>query len=87
MTYNEKGNLSGLLGTIATSSMRLPTGSETIPTAVRGIDLNIIGTTGEQKWNQVQVHSVDPERYGRERGGMELIQKETEAGANSVLIA
>lgn len=57
---------------------------EVIISAVRRIDPNIIDATGNQKWHRVRVHGVDLDRYGRDPGGMELIQREMEAGANSV---
>lgn len=49
MTYNENGNLSGLLGTTATSGMLLPTMTDVILSAARRINPNIIDATSNQK--------------------------------------
>lgn len=49
ITYNEKGNLSGLLRTMATSRILLPAMRKVILTAARMVDPDIIDVTGDQK--------------------------------------
>lgn len=65
MIYNEKGNLSELLGATATSEMLLSAMQEVLLSAARRIDLNIINATGDQKWHRVRFHGVDLEHYSR----------------------
>lgn len=61
LSYNERGNLSGLMGTAATTNMILPRLKETVMRAARNIHLAVIDLIGDQKWHKVQVHSVDLE--------------------------
>lgn len=66
LPYNKKGNLSGLMGMTATSSMILPPHRELLLQVARKFDLNIIDVTGNQRWHHLQVHGVDLNRYGRQ---------------------
>lgn len=74
LSYNEKGNQSGLMGKPGTTSMILPILRETVMKMARNADIAIIDVTGDQKWDRIRVHSVYLERYGREPGGIELLQ-------------
>lgn len=84
MTYNEKGNLRSLLGASVTSGMNQSTLREMILTATRRVDTNNIDATGNQRWHRVRVHRVDLECYGREPGGIKLIQREIETGTDNL---
>lgn len=64
--------------------MLLPTMREVILSTARKVHSNIIKATGDQKWHRVRVHSVDLERYGRESGRIELIQREMETESDGV---
>lgn len=77
LEYNEKGNLSGLLGVVVTSGMIFPAMKEAIVTTARKIDPAIVDVTGDQMWHLRQVHSVNLERYDRQTGGMELLQRKS----------
>lgn len=87
MTYNEKGNLSGLLRATDTSGMLLSTIREVILSSARMVNFSIIDPTGDQKWPRVGVHGVDLEHYSRDPKDMELMQWEIQAGANYVTLA
>lgn len=61
MTYNEKGNLSRLLGTTATSGMLLPNMREVILSAALRVNPNLIDGNGDENFHRVCVHRVDLE--------------------------
>lgn len=70
MAYNEKGNLSRLLGAIASSGIPVPSMRGVILSAVKRADPNIIDATEDQNWHRVRIHGVDLERYSRELRGI-----------------
>lgn len=70
LAYNEKGNLSGLMGAAATSSMVLPQQEELLLRATRKYHPEIIDVIRVHRWHRLRVHRVDLDRYGRQLNGM-----------------
>lgn len=67
--------------------MFLPTMSEEILTVAKRVDPNVIDLMGDQKWHRFHVYGVELERYNKEPGGMDLIPREIESGADKVKLA
>lgn len=87
LAYNEKGNLTRLLGVAVTTSIIIPAMKEVILVTARRIDQTIIDVTRDQRWYELQIHSVNLVRYERQMGDMELMQAEIEAGTCNIKLA
>lgn len=79
--------MSGLLEAATTSSLILTALKEVILMTTRRIDPAIIFLIEDQRRHQLRIHTVDLERYTRRMSGMELQQKEIEAGNSSIKLA
>lgn len=66
LSYKEKGNYSGLMGTTATSSMILSQHHELLFRAARKFNPKILDATEDQRWHHLWVHSLDLDRYSQQ---------------------
>lgn len=86
LNYNEKGNLSGIIALMSTSSMLLPQHQELALKAASHVDQNIIDAKRDQIWHKFRAHVVDLERYEHE-GSLELMQEEIRHGSKNIELA
>lgn len=46
----------------------------------------MIDVTADQRWQSLQMHSIDFNRYGRLSKGRERLQAEIEAGSDNIIL-
>ncbi|KAI6247431.1 hypothetical protein HI914_04054 [Erysiphe necator] len=83
--YNSAGNLTGLVSENATANMLLPNYGDILLKTVLELDKDVKEVVEDLEWIPLKIHSVEIERYHREReNGLEQLRRELLTGPSEL---